>query len=79
VLRIDKATAEILEETPLPVGGASSALAFAYWGGDFYIFTSPGGPTTVTRYRPSDGTVVEIATLNETVVGAGVSTCNPHQ
>jgi hypothetical protein len=78
VLRIDKHTAEILQETPLPVGGAATALAFAYWGGDFYIFTSPGGATTVSRYRPSDGSVANVATIDETVVGAGVSTCNPH-
>ena len=78
VLRIDKATAEILEDTFLPVGDGASALAFAYWGGDFYIFTAPQGTgTTVTRYRPSDGTVTVVATLNERVVGAGVSTCSP--
>jgi hypothetical protein len=75
VIQIDKATAEILETTFLPVGN-SGALAFAQWGGDFYIFTTPGGGgTTVTRYDPDDGSVVEVATLNETVVGAGVSTC----
>lgn len=76
VIRIDKETAEILEETLLPVGQSSSALAFARWEGDFYIFTSPGGPTTVTKYSPSDGNVAVVATLNETVVGAGVSTCS---
>jgi hypothetical protein len=59
---------------PLPTGGGS-ALAFAYWGGDFYIFTSDGGSTTVTRYDPGDGDVQVVATLSRTVVGAGVSTC----
>lgn len=77
LLEIDKHTAQVVAETPLPVGESASALAFAYWGGDFYIFTSPGAGTgtTVTRYRPSDGSVVVVATLSETVVGAGVSTC----
>ena len=78
LLQIDKATAEILEATFLPIGEGASALAFAYWGGDFYIFTAPQGEgTTVTRYRPSDGTTTVVATLLEAVVGAGVSTCKP--
>lgn len=76
VVEIDKATAEIKSKVPLPAGSASSALAFAYWGGDFYVFTSEGNSeTTVTRYKPSDGSVGVVATLNRTVVGAGVSTC----
>jgi hypothetical protein len=76
VVEIDKSSAEILSSVALPTGGQGSALAFAYWGGDFYIFTSEGDPTTtVTRFRPSDGSVEVIATLGRTVVGAGVSTC----
>lgn len=75
VVEIDKATAEILSSVPLPAGGQGSALAFAYWAGDFYIFTSDGGETTVTRYKPSDGSVEVVTTLSRTVVGAGVSTC----
>jgi hypothetical protein len=74
VVEIDKSTAEILSSVPLPTGGGS-ALAFAYWGGDFYIFTSDGGSTTVTRYDPGDGDVQVVATLSRTVVGAGVTTC----
>jgi hypothetical protein len=76
IVQIDKNTAEIKSKVPLPVGSAGSALAFAYWGGDFYVFTSDGNSTTtVTKYQPSDGTVGVVATLNRTVVGAGVSTC----
>lgn len=75
VIQIDKETATILEATFLPVGDASSALAFAQWGGDFYIFTSNGAGTTVTKYDPDDGSVGVVTTLAETVVGAGVSTC----
>jgi hypothetical protein len=75
VIQIDKETAQILEATFVPVGNSGS-LAFAQWGGDFYIFTSPNGVgTTVTRFDPDDGSVQDVATLNETVVGAGVSTC----
>ncbi len=77
VVSIDKTDATILEKTFLPVGENASALAFAFWGGDFFVFTSPGGTTDVTRYRPSDGTVTLVTTLDRTVVGAGVSTCAP--
>jgi hypothetical protein len=76
VVEVDKQTAQILSSVPLPAGGQGSALAFAYWGGDFYVFTSDGNQlTTVTRYRPTDGSVEVVATLNRTVVGAGVTTC----
>lgn len=69
-----------LSSTPLPAGNSSSSLAFAFWGGDFYVFTSEGdGITDVARYRPSDGTVTGVTTLGATVVGAGVSTCAPQQ
>lgn len=78
VVELDKSDATILSQTFLPVGEQASALAFAWWSGDFYVFTAPGGgSTTVTRYRPTDGTVSVVATLNRTVVGAGVSTCAP--
>jgi hypothetical protein len=36
-----------------------------------------GAGTTVTRYRPADGTTVPVSALTETIVGAGVSTCAP--
>ncbi|HVY47567.1 MAG TPA: hypothetical protein VHB21_16875 [Minicystis sp.] len=78
VLELDKQTAAILSRVPLPVGDSSSALAFAFWGGDFYIFTTnQGGGTDVTRYRPADGAIDVVATIGEVVVGAGVSTCAP--
>jgi hypothetical protein len=75
VVEIDKETAQIMSSVDLPAGGQGSALAFAYWGGDFFIFTSEGGATTVTRYQPSNGSVQVVATLDRTVVGAGVTTC----
>ena len=80
LLRIDKETAEILESTDLPVpeeGGTS--LAFAYWNGDFYIFTGDGSTTDVHVHRPALGTTERITTLDWQVVGAGVTTCDPDQ
>lgn len=80
VVEIDKDTADILSSTPISAGPMGSSLAFAFWGGDFYIFTSDGsGITEVTQYRPSDGSVQLFTTLAATVVGAGVSTCAPQQ
>jgi len=76
----DKARAVILAETPLPGVVQGNAWAFAFWGGDFYVFTSPDGvASTVWRYRPSDGSLTNIATLDDLIVGAGVSTCAPEQ
>ncbi len=77
IVRIDKANGDILEAVGLPIGGGGGSLAFAYYGGDFYIFTGGGGGSTVTRYRPSDGTVTELQTFAEDIVGAGVTTCDP--
>ena len=80
VAEIDKATAKILSEapqTPIQYPPNSSNLAFAFWGGSFYLFVGPGGNTDVFRYEPSDGTTTKIATVAFEIVGAGVSTCAP--
>lgn len=78
VIEVDKSNAKILSSTPLNVGNSTSALAFAFWGGDFYLFTtSPARTTDVTRYRPSDGSVDVVGHLDRIIVGAGVSTCAP--
>ncbi len=77
VVQIDKPTASVLSETQIPVA-AGSALAFAAWGGNFYIFTAVQGSTNVTLYKPSDGSVTpNWMMIPHTVVGAGVSTCAP--
>jgi hypothetical protein len=77
VLQIDKTNANIIAATPLPVGDQSNALAFAFWNDDFYIFTSAGDVTNVTRYRPADGSVSLVNQIGDIIVGAGVSTCDP--
>ena len=76
---VDKTNARIIAANALRVGQPNSAFAFAFWGGDFWIFTSPGGPSQVTRFRPSDGTETPMTTMPSTIVGAGVSTCAPQQ
>lgn len=79
LVEIDKATGAVLEATPLPVPeSGTTSLAFAHWKGDFFVFTSSDGVnTTVTRYRPADGTLETVSTLDRPIVGAGVSTCDP--
>jgi hypothetical protein len=75
--QLDKSNARVIGRNRLQAGGAGQAFAFAFWGNDFYIFNSPGGATTVTRYRPADNSEVVVATTPATIVGAGVSTCAP--
>jgi hypothetical protein len=81
VVEIEKATGDVISDVGLPgVGTNMSSFAFAYWGGDFYLFTADGGngsPTVVNRYDPSDGSVTQVAVLGDAVVGVGVSTCAP--
>ena len=76
---VDKSNARVIASNALRVGQPNSAFAFAFWGGDFWIFTSPSGPSQVTRFRPSDGSETPITTMPSTIVGAGVSTCAPQQ
>jgi hypothetical protein len=78
LVEIDKKTAEILQTIGLQVGMDSSALAVAWWGGSFYIFTTNGAGTDVSRYNPESGLTTLVTTHGETVVGAGVSTCAPN-
>jgi hypothetical protein len=55
-----------------------SGWAFAFWGGDFWVFTAPAGDSRITRFRPSDGSVTTVVdSLGAIIVGAGVSTCAP--
>ncbi|MCC6648898.1 MAG: hypothetical protein IT374_25450 [Polyangiaceae bacterium] len=76
ILQLDKTKASVLAEVKLPSVTLGEGWAFAFWGGDFYLFTSPGTPS-VTRYDPGTGAVSQLFDLPSTVVGAGVSTCAP--
>jgi hypothetical protein len=80
VAEIDKPSAHILSQAPqAPIDYPPNAanFAFAFWGGDFYLFVGPGQGTDVFRYRPADATTVKLASVPFTIVGAGVSTCAP--
>lgn len=78
VAEIDRQTAKILSQVPQPSVDIGSAWAFAHWGGDFWLFSSPGVASRVDRYRPSDGTTLTMSSnVGFHIVGAGVSTCAP--
>ncbi|AKV00034.1 hypothetical protein AKJ09_06697 [Labilithrix luteola] len=77
---IDTQTGHIVGQTQMKTVTLGNGWAFAFWGGDFYMFTSPGGGfSTITRYRPSDNTEAVVGSVPTVVVGAGVSTCAPAQ
>lgn len=91
IVALDKATATVLETHGVPEIQSTGYFAFAFYGGDFYIFhdSNPNMSNTqtsvssVTRvdWDESEGpgrtatTLVQEAPL--LVVGAGVSTCAP--
>jgi hypothetical protein len=81
IAQVDPTSAKVIAEDDFPRLDQGDAWAFAFWGGDFYLFTAPGDGLTsrVTRFRPSDGTQTTVATYPEPIVGAGVSTCAPER
>jgi len=75
---VSKFSGIITQDTVLPIGLGINAFAFAFWGGDFFLFTSDNDfASTVTRYHPADASLKDVATLDARIVGAGVSTCAP--
>ncbi len=82
LVEVDKANGAFLEVNPLGNLELTNAFAFAFFAGDFYMFTESDNNQTlskVTRYD-YDGnkaltTVVPQAPIR--IVGAGVSTCAP--
>ncbi|MEO7111167.1 MAG: hypothetical protein ABI183_12080 [Polyangiaceae bacterium] len=76
ISEIDKTTGDLIGTDPLPGVQIIGGWAFGYWGGDFYTFTGSSG-STINRYRPTDKTVLQVATYPSEIVGAGVSTCAP--
>jgi hypothetical protein len=83
---IDKQTAGIIDDAfiTLPSGNEQiDGWAFAFWGGDFYFFTSTQSmvqQSNIARYHPGDPPMATlVTTFGGTIVGAGVSTCAPQQ
>jgi hypothetical protein len=77
VAEIDKSNAQILSQAQ-PDVTIGSGWAFAFWGGDFWLFTSPSGTSQIDQYRPANGTTSTVVQdIGSNIVGAGVSTCAP--
>jgi len=78
LVEIDTSTGDIVQAFPAsPPTNPNSALAVAWWGGSFYVFTGGGSGTTVTRIDPFMNSETVVNTTSLTIVGAGVSTCAP--
>lgn len=80
VAQIQKADAKVLMQAPqsaisYPPGGSN--FAFAFWGGDFWLFVGPGSSTDVFQYKPTTGVTKKVSSTSAAIVGAGVSTCAP--
>lgn len=80
VAEIDKFNGKILSQAPQPTIDLTGGWAFAFWGGDFWLFTNPNGVSQIDQYRPIDGTTTKVKSgFGTSVVGAGVSTCAPFE
>jgi hypothetical protein len=81
VSQIDKASgAESSTFMLADLAGQPNAWAFAFWGGDFWIFLKrQSDPSTnIYHLKQSDGSVTNvIPSSGRHIVGAGVSTCAP--
>lgn len=80
VAEVQKSDAHILSQAPQTQVNATaggSNFAFAFWGGDFWLFVGSGGPTEVFQYKPATGKTTKVSSTPLEIVGAGVSTCAP--
>lgn len=81
VEKLNKATGGALKTYQAPsLAGDPMAWAFAFWGGDFWIFLMKGTDTATTVYQMDSNTGAIKGTTqtgSRTIVGAGVSTCAP--
>ncbi|MBV8761975.1 MAG: hypothetical protein JO257_32075 [Deltaproteobacteria bacterium] len=81
VQKLDKTNGHAVTTYMLPtLKGMPTAWAFAFWGGDFWIFLQKDLETSTTVYQidGSNGSIKGMtAASGYTIVGAGVSTCAP--
>lgn len=83
VAQLDKTTGALVPSatfTASALNGTPTAWAFAFWGGDFFIFLerTSDWSTNVWRMNGQTGAVTEVLhDTGRTIVGAGVSTCAP--
>jgi hypothetical protein len=81
VEKLDKTNGSALTTYMLPsLQGMPSAWAFAFWGGDYWIFLAKDLDLSTTVYQidGTNGTIKgNTPTNGRLIVGAGVSTCAP--
>ena len=80
IAKLDKTNGTALKTYPLTIAGTPTAWAFAFWGGDFWVFLMKGTETSTTIYQYDSATGAmkgSKAAPGRTIVGAGVSTCAP--
>ena len=78
--RLDKGNGSAAATFPLPtLKGMPTAWAFAFYGGDYYVFLSKDSETFTTVYQVSNTGQIKgsTPTVGRKIVGAGVSTCAP--
>ncbi len=77
IAEIDETNANVLSDKTIGATIPTGAWAYSLWHGDFYVYgANEGANSTVTRFRPSDGsTEIYIPNTGFAVVGANVSTC----
>ena len=81
IAQIDKTDGSAIRTFPLnTLNGAAAAWAFAFFGGDFFVFLQRNNETATTVHQVN-GTTGQITgstpTTTRRIVGAGVSTCAP--
>ncbi|HTL37906.1 MAG TPA: hypothetical protein VL326_32465 [Kofleriaceae bacterium] len=87
ISKLDKATGtSSTSYTLAALKGPPAAWAFAFWGGDYWVFLAKSsgglfptpGKTVVYQVDGTNGTIKgQTDTMTRTIVGAGVSTCAP--
>ena len=78
--QIDSATGATSQPFDLPaalVYGNEVAPPFAFWGGDFWFFSTGGGSVVRYRYSTDKSFVTFSSGFSFSAVGASVSTCAP--
>jgi len=79
IAQLDKTSAAESNTIPLTsLAGQPMAWAFAFWGGDFWVFLMKDTESSTTDYHVTKaGQVSSWFLSGQVIVGAGVSTCAP--
>lgn len=78
IAKLDKTNASESGTIALPsAAGSARDWAFAFYGGDFWVFLANGTNATVVYHVTPNGPKDQLDTKTRHIVGAGVSTCAP--